>query len=181
MRRWASSRARLTGSRRWPCAQRVRTWAGTLGPLYRGGGNLASRLLNGRPPVIFEEGAQSRDFTRVSDIMGGILLALGSHAAPCHAISPGTGSPTTVAEVAGALSSGMGVHIEQSAERPLPCGRHPTLPSPTPTRADELLGFEATVGFEAGMAELLAWLRDQEAVDRVDDARRDLAARGLTR
>jgi len=49
------------------------------------------------------------------------------------------------------------------------------------TRAQELLGFEAKVEFDAGTAELAEWLRDQEAVDRVDDATRELAARGLTR
>ena len=31
----------------------------------------ASRLLNGRPPIIFEDGEQSRDFTHVSDIVAG--------------------------------------------------------------------------------------------------------------
>jgi hypothetical protein len=31
------------------------------------------------------------------------------------------------------------------------------------------------------MAELVGWLREQEADDRVDDATRELAARGLTR
>ena len=41
-----------------------------------------------------------------------------------------------------------------------------------PARARELLGFEAQVEFEDGMAELADWLEDQEAVDRVD-ARRE--------
>jgi hypothetical protein len=37
------------------------------------------------------------------------------------------------------------------------------------------------VTFELGMAALVAWLEDQHAVDRVDDAAGELAERGLTR
>jgi dTDP-L-rhamnose 4-epimerase len=50
-----------------------------------------------------------------------------------------------------------------------------------PTRAEELLGFRAQLSLEDGMADLLAWLVGQEAVDRVDDATSELAARGLAR
>ena len=48
-------------------------------------------------------------------------------------------------------------------------------------KARRLLGFEPSVTFEAGMEELIAWLRQQTAVDRVDTATAELAARGLTR
>ena len=48
-------------------------------------------------------------------------------------------------------------------------------------RARELLGFEAKVAFADGMRDLLGWLQDQQAVDRVDDATNELAARGLTK
>ena len=46
--------------------------------------------------------------------------------------------------------------------------------------AAELLGFAAEVELEDGMAELAEWLEGEQAVDRVDDAARELAARGLT-
>ena len=48
-------------------------------------------------------------------------------------------------------------------------------------RAHDLLGFEARTTFKDGMAELVTWLQDQEAVDHVDRATSELAARGLTR
>src|SRR5918994_131022 len=57
----------------------------------------ASRLLNRRPPIVFEDGNQSRDFTHVSDIVQGILLALESETAVGHAVNLGTGRATTVA------------------------------------------------------------------------------------
>ena len=44
-----------------------------------------------------------------------------------------------------------------------------------------LLGFRPRVAFADGMSALVEWLEGQQAVDRVDAATRELAARGLTR
>jgi dTDP-L-rhamnose 4-epimerase len=46
--------------------------------------------------------------------------------------------------------------------------------------ARDVIGYEPQVGLDAGIAELAAWLEGQVAVDRVDDAVGELAARGLT-
>jgi dTDP-L-rhamnose 4-epimerase len=140
----------------------------------------ASRLLNGHPPVIFEDGEQSRDFTHVSDIVRGIALALESEAATGHAINLGTGRPSTVLQIAQALAAGLDVEIEPIRNEQYRAGdiRHCVA---DPKRARELLGFEAEVKLEDGMRNLLEWLVDQEAEDRVDDATRELAARGLAR
>jgi dTDP-L-rhamnose 4-epimerase len=47
------------------------------------------------------------------------------------------------------------------------------------SRARERLGFIPRVSLEDGLAELVAWLDGQEAEDRVEAARAELAARGL--
>lgn len=139
----------------------------------------ASRLLNRRSPVIFEDGAQTRDFTHVSDIVAGILLALESEAAVGQAVNLGTGRATSVAEVARVISSSMGLDIEGECQGRYRAGdiRHCYA---DPSRARELLGFEAHTRFEDGMLELAEWLEHQDAEDRVDDATRELAERGLT-
>jgi dTDP-L-rhamnose 4-epimerase len=49
-----------------------------------------------------------------------------------------------------------------------------------PSRARELLAWQPQVRFDDGMRELAAWLADQTAVDRVDEATAALARRGLT-
>jgi nucleoside-diphosphate-sugar epimerase len=89
----------------------------------------ASRLLNGRPPIIFEDGEQSRDFTHVSDIVQGILLALESDSAVGHAVNLGTGRPTSVAQVAQVISAGMGLEIEPILIAPISA----TSPTASPT------------------------------------------------
>ncbi|HLM84743.1 MAG TPA: NAD-dependent epimerase/dehydratase family protein, partial [Solirubrobacteraceae bacterium] len=71
----------------------------------------ASRLMNGRAPVIFEDGRQSRDFIHVSDIVRAITLALESERAAGHAINLGTGHPSTVLQIAQALSAGLEADI----------------------------------------------------------------------
>jgi dTDP-L-rhamnose 4-epimerase len=139
----------------------------------------ASRLLNKRAPMIFEDGAQTRDFTHVSDVVQGILLALESEDAVGHALNLGTGRSTSVEEVGRVISAGLGLDIEPERNGRYRAGdiRHCVA---DPSLAEEKLGFTAKTKFEDGMRELIAWLVDQEAEDKVDDATRELAARGLT-
>lgn len=139
----------------------------------------ASRLLNRNPPLIFEDGNQSRDFIHVSDIANGILLALESEDAVGHAINLGTGRPTSVRRVAEVLSLELGVDVQPTLTGEFRAGdiRH-CFASTAIARAR--LGFEAKTSFEEGMRQLARWLDGQKAVDRVDDARRQLVERHLT-
>jgi dTDP-L-rhamnose 4-epimerase len=138
----------------------------------------ASRLLNDRPPVVFEDGEQSRDFIHVSDIVEGIMCALESDAAVGSAVNLGTGRASSVNDVASALSAGLGVEVEPVRMAQYRAGdiRHCYADT---TRARELLGFEAAVELEDGMANLIDWLGDQQATDRVEEATRELVSRGL--
>jgi dTDP-L-rhamnose 4-epimerase len=140
----------------------------------------ASRLLNGNAPVIFEDGHQRRDFIHVSDIVRGILLALDSEDAVGQAINLGTGRPTSVLDIARVLAEGLEMPIAPVLKQQYRAGDIRDCYA-DPTRAEELLGFRAQLSLEDGMADLLAWLVGQEAVDRVDDATSELAARGLAR
>jgi dTDP-L-rhamnose 4-epimerase len=138
----------------------------------------AARLLNGRPPLVFEDGRQSRDFIHVSDIVRGIVLALESDRAEGQAFNLGTGRPTTIARVAEVIADGLGLEVEPVFNGQYRVGdiRHCFS---DPARAKALLGFEAETSFEDGMRDLVGWLAGQEAVDGVGDATRELTARGL--
>jgi dTDP-L-rhamnose 4-epimerase len=140
----------------------------------------ASRLLNGEPPLIFEDGHQSRDVIHVKDIVDGILRAFESDAAAGSAVDLGTGRATSVREIASLLAAGLGIETTPIIVDKYRLGdiRHCYA---DPSRASELLGFEAGVTLEEGMTELVHWLAGQTSVDRVEMATTELAARGLTR
>jgi dTDP-L-rhamnose 4-epimerase len=138
----------------------------------------SSRLLNGRPPVIFEDGGQSRDFVHVSDVAAAVELALEPSAADGAALNVGTGRSVSVLEVADVLAGELGVVVHAEIRNEFRAGdiRHCFS---SIERARELLGYEPAVVFEDGMCELAAWLAGREADDLVDQATAALVSRGL--
>ena len=140
----------------------------------------SSRILNDRPPLVFEDGRQTRDFVDVRDITRGCLLALTRDSADGRTLNLGTGVPTSVLEIAGVIAHGLGRDVEPEVVEQYRAGdvRHCF----ADTRlAEELLGFRVEITLEDGMQDLLAWLEGQEASDAVDAAREALVARGLAR
>src|SRR5213080_2012217 len=140
----------------------------------------SSRLLNDRPPLVFEDGLQTRDFIDVRDIVRCCALALTQDGADGRTLNVGTGIPTSILDVAETIASGLGKDVEPEIVEQYRAGdiRHCF----ADTRlAEELLGFRSEIPFEAGMQELLVWLEGQEAADSVDAAREALVARGLAR
>jgi dTDP-L-rhamnose 4-epimerase len=140
----------------------------------------ASRLLNDKPPLVFEDGRQTRDFIDVRDIARCCSLALSRDGADGRTLNVGTGKPTSVLEVAEVIARGLGKEIEPEVAHQYRAGdiRHCYADTHL---AKELLGFEAEIPFDRGMHDLLAWLETQEASDTVDAAREALVARGLAR
>src|SRR5204862_1177859 len=63
----------------------------------------AARLLNGKPPMIFEDGLQRRDFVNVHDVADACLLALEAPRAVGRALNIGSGRSYSVRDVAEAL------------------------------------------------------------------------------
>ena len=139
----------------------------------------ATRLLNRRPPFVYEDGRQRRDFVSVSDVARACRLALESDRAGGHVLNVGSGRSSSVLDVARQLASVLGVEIEPELSGKSRAGdvRHCFADI---SRASELLGYEPDTTLEAGLAELAEWLSGQPAVDRVDAATEELSSRGLT-
>ena len=140
----------------------------------------ASRLLNGRPPLVFEDGRQPRDFIAVRDVARCSALALARTEADGQAVNVGTGIATSGLDVADALGGGLGVDAEPQIVGEYRAGdiRHCYADT---RRAHALLGFESEIPFERGMGDLLEWLEGRDAVDDVAAAHEALVARGLAR
>ena len=139
----------------------------------------SARLLNGQPPMIYEDGGQKRDFVSVHDVVQALLLAADEDAAAGKAFNVGSGRAVTVREVAATLAGVLGSEVEPQVTGKWRVGdiRHCFADI---SLAREVLGYEPRVTFEAGMEELVGWLREQERPeDRVDAHVAELAARGL--
>jgi dTDP-L-rhamnose 4-epimerase len=139
----------------------------------------AARILNGRPPMIFEDGRQRRDFVHVDDVARAFLLALERPGVSGGVFNVGSGRDVTVEEVAHHLAAAMGrSDIEPDVTGKARAGdiRHCFADV---TAARELLGFEAAMRFPDGLDTLTAWLEGQSATDRTSDAQKELEVRGL--
>ena len=139
----------------------------------------ASRISNGKPPVIFEDGQQRRDFVHVEDVARAFLLALDHPKAVGGVYNIGSGEDRSVQDVATLLADAMGrpdLQPEIAGQGRAGDIRHCI---PDIDKAVEELGFEPQQDFREGLEELAEWVSRQETHDRVGDARRELEVRGL--
>jgi len=139
----------------------------------------ASRLLNRRSPMIFEDGRQMRDFVSVHDVVQANLLAMKRSDADGMALNIGSGSPVTIVEVADRLTDCLSEDIPAEITGKYRAGdiRHCFSDI---TAARKVLGYEPKYRFSEGVVELVDWLRSQTAVDKAADMVRELSAYGLT-
>ncbi|MBD0294311.1 MAG: SDR family NAD(P)-dependent oxidoreductase [Flavisolibacter sp.] len=139
----------------------------------------ASRLLNNNPPLIFEDGYQKRDFVSVYDIAQASRLALETQA-EYDVFNVGSGNAYTIVEIAERLAKILNKeHIVPEISGKYRVGdiRHCFADI---SKAKDLLEYEPKVALEDGLIELAEWLEGQTAIDKVSEARKELATRGLT-
>jgi dTDP-L-rhamnose 4-epimerase len=140
----------------------------------------ASRLLNERPPLAYEDGLQRRDFVAVGDVARAICLALERDEPAGHAINVGSGESVTVGEVGERLARTVGKDYlvpELTGDYRAGDIRHCFADI---SLARTLLAYEPAVALDEGLAELAAWLEGQVADDNGAAAAAALARRGLT-
>jgi dTDP-L-rhamnose 4-epimerase len=115
----------------------------------------------------------------VRDVARACRLALETPGAGGEVFNIGSGQPATIREIACRLAGVLGrddLPAEITGQYRVGDIRHCYADI---SKARAILGYEPRVELEDGLRELAAWLQDQIAVDRVDDARDELAARGL--
>jgi dTDP-L-rhamnose 4-epimerase len=138
----------------------------------------ASRLMNQKSPMIFEDGQQMRDFVSVHDIARANLLAMENSGADGRAVNVGSGQPVTIREVADELQRALGSNLPLEITGKYRAGdiRHCFGDI---SLATQLLGYQPKTRLKDGIEELVAWLKSQQANDSVDAAMEKLTAHGL--
>jgi dTDP-L-rhamnose 4-epimerase len=138
----------------------------------------ASRLMNNKRPIIFEDGQQLRDFVSVYDVAQACRLALETVGAQDMIFNVGSGETVTVREVASRLSKVLGKSLEPEITGKYRVGdiRHCY---PDISQAQQILGYQPKITLEDGMRDLAGWLERQTAQDRFNEMRNELASRGL--
>jgi dTDP-L-rhamnose 4-epimerase len=138
----------------------------------------AARVLNGRQPLVFEDGGQIRDLVHVSDVVRATRAAMEAPPATGQAINVATGRRVRVLELARLVAAALGSDLAPNVTGEFRAGdiRHCFADV---SRARELLGFEAAVTLDQGLPELAAWVAEQRVDERGDEAVAELRARGL--
>ncbi len=138
----------------------------------------ASRLLNRKRPIIFEDGRQLRDFVSVYDVAQACRLALQTDGAQNLVFNVGSGQTISVSDVARKLAKVLGTRMDPEITGNYRVGdiRHCF---PDISLARSVLGYTPAVSLEDGMRDLAEWLEQQTAHDRFNEMQQELASRGL--
>jgi dTDP-L-rhamnose 4-epimerase len=141
-----------------------------------------SALAGGRPPPVFEDGGQLRDFVHVSDVVQACVLAMAAPAADGQVLNVGSGRPVSVRDVASVLARELNWTGGFEVTGKFRAGdvRHCFADI---SRARSLLGYAPRRTFGDGVRELVAWVSSQQGASAslAEEAQRELAARGLVR
>jgi dTDP-L-rhamnose 4-epimerase len=139
-----------------------------------------SRLLNGKQPVVFEDGGQLRDFVSIHDVVDCLVLMLERPGTDYLPVNIGSGETVTILDIARRLQGILGSDIEPQVTG---VGRTFDIRHNTADidRARTLLGFAPKVSLDQGFAELVEWAKTTPdvATDFFEKAFDELQQKGL--
>lgn len=137
-----------------------------------------TRLLNNQPPVLYEDGEQTRDFSFVEDIARANLLAATTDKLDGLAVNVGSREATTIRRVAEIVADALNVKIAPVARGEFRPGEMRHLISDT-TLA-RAAGYEPQVKLEEGIARYIEWIKSRGDVrDYFASIEAGLRAKGI--
>ncbi|MBK8814676.1 MAG: NAD-dependent epimerase/dehydratase family protein [Methylococcaceae bacterium] len=115
------------------------------------------RIAEGQPPLILGDGKQTMDFIYIEDIARSNILALQSDVSD-EVFNVASGEETSLNELAEALLKVMGSDLkpEYGPERTVNSVSRRLADT---SKAERMLGFNASIGLEEGLANLVEWWR----------------------
>src|SRR6184192_1951506 len=137
-----------------------------------------TRLLNNLPPVLYEDGQQTRDFSFVEDIARANLLAAETVELDGLPVNIGSGRGTPIREIAEQLSDALSVDIAPEINGEFRPGEMRHLISDTSLARSA--GYVPQVGLAEGIDRYLDWIRSQSDVrDYFSEASERLRNKGI--
>ena len=137
-----------------------------------------TRLLNNLPPVLYEDGEQTRDFSFVADIARANLLAAETDKLDGFAVNVGSGEGMPIRKVAQILAALLKIDIEPEARGEFRPGemRHLT----SDTTKIRSAGYKPQIALEDGIARYVDWIRSQSDIrDYFSEAETILRSKGI--
>ena len=117
----------------------------------------ATALLENRPPTIYGDGGQTRDFTFVANVVDGVLRACDAPGASGEIINVATGGRISLNELFAEMKKIVGATVD-------PIYAEPRQGDVRDSQADirkakEILGYEPSISFEEGLTRTIEWYR----------------------
>ncbi len=137
-----------------------------------------TRLLNGLPPMLYEDGEQTRDFSFVEDVARANLLAVETDRLDGLAVNIGSGRGIPIREIAEQLSDALKIDMAPEINGEFRPGemRHLT----SDTALAQSVGYKPTVDLSDGIARYIGWIRTQSDIrDYFSEASEILKNKGI--
>ena len=117
----------------------------------------ARALLENKPPTIYGDGEQTRDFTYIANVVDGVLRAVTAPAASGHVINVATGTSISLNRLFQVMRELTGSRLDVQYAAPRSGDVKDSLADIT--KARNLLGYSPSVPFEEGLKKTVEWYR----------------------
>jgi dTDP-L-rhamnose 4-epimerase len=137
-----------------------------------------TRLLNNLPPVLYEDGEQTRDFSFVEDIARANLLAAETDKLDGLPVNVGSGEGVSIRKIAAQISDALGIQIAPEVNGEFRPGemRHLT----SDTERIRAAGYAPQIDLATGIRRYLDWIRQQGDIrDYFSEAANILRSKGI--
>ncbi|MHC4744008.1 MAG: SDR family oxidoreductase [Planctomycetota bacterium] len=117
-----------------------------------------TKILKDEPPTIYGDGEQSRDFTYVDNVTQANLLAARAEKTTGEVVNIACGQAVTVNAIIDMINASTGKNVKPVYTDSRPGDVKHSLADVT--LAEQIIGFQAKVSFEEGLAESIDWYRN---------------------
>ncbi|MCX8082118.1 MAG: NAD-dependent epimerase/dehydratase family protein [bacterium] len=139
-----------------------------------------SRIKNNNPPVIYEDGLQTRDFIWVGDIVNACILSIEREKANYQVFNVGSGKPVSILGVAETLINLLNKKNKVNPDITYTFRKGDVRHCYADiTKIKTMIGFKPEVSFENGMKKLINWSKKVKAVDKFEKASQELKEKKL--